>query len=292
MADGLVPVNAGHTHLSTLGMQTIEFYDSAQRPPPMLEELREVWRYRNLLAQLIARTIKVRYKRSALGLMWTMLNPLMMMAIWSIVFSQLFRVTLEHYAVYALSALVLWNFFSQGTLTAMTELAWGNGLLQRIYVPRTIFAVSAVGTGLVNLLLALVPLAVIMLVTGVPLSPALVFLPVPILLTAMFALGVGLALSVLAVSFTDVVDIYQVALTAWLYLTPIIYPQEIVPPQLQWVFRLNPMYYLLELFRQPIYSGHLPSFEMVAIASIIALGALTFGWWFFARNADGLAYRV
>jgi ABC-2 type transport system permease protein len=149
-----------------------------------------------------------------------------------------------------------------------------------------------VGTGLINLLFALAPLAVIMLAIGVPLRPALILLPVPILLTAMFALGVGLALSILAASFADVVDIYHVALTAWLYLTPIIYPQEIVPAHLQWFFRLNPMYYLLETFRQPIYAGVLPALETLAPASAIAVSALVIGWWFFARNADGLAYRI
>lgn len=271
---------------------TLEFYDSAHRPPAMLEELREVVRYRDLLAQLVVRNLTVRYKRSVLGLAWTMLNPLLMMTILTIVFSNVFRITLEHYPVYVLSALVLWNFFSQATLTAMSELVWGSGLLQRIYVPRTIFALAAVGTGMVNLLLALIPLALIVLVTGVPLGPALVFLPIPIVLLAMFALGLGLALSVLAVSFADVVDIYQVALTAWLYLTPIIYPKEIIPSNLQWVFALNPIYYLLEIFRQPIYAGVLPSFEMIAVASAIAVGAFVIGWWFFARNADGLAYRI
>ena len=269
-----------------------DFYDSAHRPPAMLEELRAVWRYRELLAQLVERNIKVRYKRSVLGLAWTMLNPLLMMAILTIVFSNVFRITLEHYPVYVLSALVLWNFFAQATLAAATELAWGNSLLQRIYVPRTIFVISAVGTGLVNLYLALAPLVLIMLATGVPLRPALVFLPVPILLTAMFALGMGLALAVLAASFADVVDIYQVTLTAWLYLTPIIYPKEIVPGQLHGLFLLNPMYYLLEMFRQPVYSGTLPPFELIVAASGMAFSVLGFGWWFFARNADGLAYRV
>ncbi|MBI5305256.1 MAG: ABC transporter permease [Chloroflexi bacterium] len=274
-------------------MRTVsDFYDSAHRPPAMLEELREVVRYRDLLAQLVVRNLTVRYKRSVLGLAWTMLNPLLMMTILTIVFSNVFRIALEHYPVYVLSALVLWNFFSHATLTAMSELVWGSGLLQRIYVPRTIFALAAVGTGMVNLVLALVPLGLIVLVSGVPLRPALVFLPIPILLTALFALGVGLVLSILAVSFADVVDIYQVALTAWLYLTPIIYPKEIIPANLQWFFLLNPIYYLLEIFRQPIYAGVLPSFEMIAVASAIAVGAFVIGWWFFARNADGLAYRI
>ncbi|CAG0995428.1 hypothetical protein ANRL3_03087 [Anaerolineae bacterium] len=270
----------------------LEFYDSAQRPPAMLEELREVLRYRDLLAQLVVRNLTVRYKRSVLGLAWTMLNPLLMMTILTVVFAKVFRVAIEHYSVYFLAAFVLWNFFSQATLTAITDLVWGGSLLQRIYVPRTVFALAAVGTGIVNLLFALVPLAVIILVTGVSFRPALLFLPVPIALTAMFALGVGLGLSVLAASFTDVVDIYQVALTAWLYLTPVIYPIEILPVETRWLFYLNPMYYFLESFRQPIYAGVLPSALIIFIASAIAVGTLAIGWWFFTRNADGLAYRI
>ena len=269
-----------------------EWYDSAQRPPPMLEELREAWQYRDLLAQLIARNLKVRYKRSVLGLAWTMLNPLMMMTILTVVFANLFRVAIEHYAVYFLAAFVLWSFFSQATLTAMTDLVWGGNLLQRIYVPRTVFALAAVGTGLVNLLFALVPLAIIMLATGVPFQATLLFLPVPIALTGLFALGVGLGMSALAITFTDAVDIYQVVLTAWLYLTPVIYPLEVVPESLRWLFHLNPMYYFVESFRRPIYAGVLPSPLIVLAALVIALTSLIAGWWIFARNADALAYRI
>jgi ABC-2 type transport system permease protein len=163
----------------------------------MIEELREVWRYRDLLLQLVSRNIKTRYKRSVLGIGWTMLNPLFMMLILTFVFSNLFRITVEHYAVYLLSALTLWGFFAGSTTDAMTELVWGGGLLHRIYLPRTVFALSAVGTGMVNLLFALGPLAVIMLVIGT-FRPQLLFLPIPILLTGIFTLGVGLIFSVLA----------------------------------------------------------------------------------------------
>jgi ABC-type polysaccharide/polyol phosphate export permease len=269
-----------------------DYYDSAHRPPAMIEELREIIRFRELLGQLVARNILVRYKRSVLGLAWTMLNPLLMMTILTVVFSNIFRIATAHYPVYVLSGLILWNFFSQTTLTGMTELLWGSGLVQRIYIPRTVFVLAAVGTGIVNLLFALIPLALIMLLTGVPLTPALLFLPIPIVLTAMFATGTALVLSILAVSFADLVDIYQVALTAWLYLTPIIYPKEIVPPSLQGLFLLNPMYYFLELFRLPVYTAALPTIDMLLPASALALGMLALGWWVFTRNADGLAYRT
>src|SRR5205823_11000925 len=182
-----------------------------------------------LLAQLVARNVKTRYKRSVLGVAWTMLNPLLMMTVTTIVFSGIFKFSTEHYPVYVLSGLLLWNFFAHTTTHAMSELVWGGGLLHRIYVPRGIFAMSALGTGLVNLLVALVPLLLIALVTGVGVGPAILFLPVPILLGAMFALGVSLALSALAVYFPDVVETFQVLLMAWMYLTPIIYPMAIVP---------------------------------------------------------------
>lgn len=277
---------------STTNHFSASLYDSARRPPAMLEELMQVWRYRDLLTQLIERNIKVRYKRSVLGVAWTLLNPLLMMSILTLVFFNVFRVSLEHYPVYVLSALILWNFFAQTTTIAMNELVWGGDLFHRIYVPRTAFTLSAVGTGMVNLLLGLAPLTLIMVTTGVSLRPALVVLPIAILLTAMFTLGVSLFLSMLAVYFTDVLDISQIVLTAWMYLTPIIYPKEIVPMQFQWLFNLNPMYHLLELFRTPIYAGVLPSLETLAAAGTSAVSALLVGWWLFARKADEFAYRV
>ncbi len=277
---------------SLRAIPSAEIYDSAQRPPAMIEELREAWRYRDLLAQLVARNVKIRYKRSVLGIGWTMLNPLLMMLILTFVFSNVFRISLEHYAVYILSALTLWNFFAQATTDAMSELVWGGGLLNRIYLPRTVFALSAIGTGLVNLFFALGPLAVIMLVTGVAFQPALIFLPIPILLAAMFTLGIGLTFSVLAARFADIAHIYQIVLTAWMYLTPIIYPKEIVPETYRWAFDLNPMYYLLETFRTPIYSGSLPTPSHLLAAVLISVVVLLIGWGFFSYKADEFAYRV
>jgi ABC-type polysaccharide/polyol phosphate export permease len=221
-----------------------------------------------------------------------MLNPLLMMLILTAVFSNVFRITLEHYAVYLLSGLTLWNFFAQATTDAMNELVWGGGLLHRIYLPKTVFALSAIGTGLVNLFFALGPLAVIMLVTGIAFQPALVFVPIPILLTAMFTLGVGLIFSVLAARFADIAHIYQIVLTAWMYLTPIIYPVEIIPERYRWAFNLNPLYYLLEMFRGPIYSGSLPSPLHMIAAVLVSVAALLIGWIFFSQKADEFAYRV
>lgn len=269
-------------------------YDSSRLVSPFVEELRELTRYRDLVKHLIARNIKTRYKRSALGILWTMLNPLLMMVVLTFVFSEIFRSSIvsKSYSAYALAGLLLWNFFAQTTTGAMSELIWGGGLLKRIYLPRAIFAVSALGTSLVNLLLSLIPLFIIIVVTGVPIRAVALVLPGPIILTAMFALGVALFLSRIAAYFHDVIEMYQILLTAWMYMTPIIYPKEIIPEQYRWLFKINPMYHLMEVFREPLTVGSMAGPKTWAAATVAALLTLVFGWWFFSRKADELAYRI
>ena len=273
-------------------MTTFDVYDSAHRPRPVVEEFLGIIRYRDLVLQLVSRSLKIRYKRSILGIGWTMLNPLLMMLVLSFVFSFVFRFSIEGYAVYVLSGLILWNFFSQSTTSAMNEMVFGGALFSKIYVPKAVFPVSAIGTGLINWLFALVPLLVVMILTDVPIRPSLLFLPIPMLLTAMFALGVALILSSFAVFFPDLVPMYDVLSIAWFYATPIIYPIDILPDELLWIVKINPMAYMLEAFRQPILGGTLPSLQVLGIAALWALGALAIGWWTFSRRANDYAYRV
>ena len=266
-------------------------YDSAAQKAPALEEFREISRYKYLLVQLTRRDILARYKRSVLGVAWTMLNPLGMMVILSIVFSQLFK-TVHSYPAYILSGLIAWNFFAQSTNAAMVGLVWGGTLIQRIYIPRTAFGISAIATGLVNLVLSIIPLLLVMLVTQTPLSVSMLFLPVSILFLACFSLGTGLILSTMAVYFPDVAQMYQIILIAWLYLTPVIYPVEIIPAKYLTLYHLNPMFYLVRLFRLPIYDGRFPTFHEVLPAAIVSIGVLIVGWIFFTAKSDEFAYRI
>lgn len=271
--------------------ETLPVYDSSQRGLPAMEELRELYRYRNLVFQTVRRNIVVRYKRSVLGIAWTMLNPLGTTLILSFVFSRVFGGAAS-YAVYVLSGLTCWTFFAQATNDAMHSLIWGGGLIKRIYIPRTVFAVSAVVTGLVNIALAMVPLLFIMLFTGVKPQWSLLILPVPALFLAMFALGVGLMLSAVAIYFVDVTEMYTILLTAWFYLSPVIYKKDFLPEGYAWIVQLNPMYYLINLFRTPIYEGVLPSLQQFLVAGAIALVTLLAGWFIFSQKADEFAYRV
>jgi ABC-type polysaccharide/polyol phosphate export permease len=267
-------------------------YDAKNKTAKPLEELRQAYNYRYLISQLLRRDIVTRYKRSFLGIGWTMLNPLGTMIVLSIAFSQVFKMT-EGYPAYVLSGLMAWNFFSQTTYASMVNLVWGGGLLKRIYMPRTSFALAAIGTGMVNTLLTIIPMIIVMLVLGVPVKLTIFFTPIPLMLLALFSLGFGLILSTLAVYFPDVAEMYQIVLTAWMYLTPVIYPEEILPENIFFIIStFNPMYSLMKLFRIPIYYGRLPTFEEFLLPALIALVVFIIGWLFFTYRSDEFAYKI
>ena len=266
-------------------------YDSSRRPHPLVEEVISLIKYRDLVYQFVARSIKTRYKRSVLGVFWTMLNPLFMMIILTIVFSSVFKVG-RNYPVFVLSGLVLWNFFSHATSSAMGEMIWSGALLNRIFMPKSVFAVSAIGTGLVNLLISLVPLFLISVFLGGKFTYALLVLPLSILILVLFALGVGLFLATAAVYFADMVPVYEVVLTIWFYATPIIYPIENIPPHYAWILKLNPMYYIVRIFRLPVYEGVLPGLLDWIIASGCALVAVILGGLIFTNKSKEYAYRI
>ncbi len=275
-------------------MQTnLEVYDSSRRPHPLVEEFLALVRYRELIVQFVSRNIKTRYKRSVLGVVWTMLNPLLTMIVLSIVFSRLSRA--PNYPVYILTGLVAWNFFSGATRDAMGEMVWSGSLLNRIYVPKSVFVVSAAGTGLVNLGLTLIPLLLIVLVLGVPLRPALLVLPFSIVTLAVFALGMGMLLATAAVYFADMLPVYDVILQIWFYASPIIFTQEmldLLSPRVAWLFTLNPLYYMIRLFRAPIYEGVVPSWQAWAISAGVALVTFIAGGLVFTAKSHEYAYRL
>lgn len=267
------------------------FYDSAGRRTGMIAELRELVRYQDLLKLMVSQITKNRYKRSALGVLWTLLNPLISMAVLTIAFSTVFKTT-ARYPVYLLSGLVCWTFFSQTTLYSMNSLSSGGGLIKRVYVPPTIFGVAAVGNGLVNLAFSLIPLVLIMAFLGEPFHATWWFVPVPLLLLAAFTLGMTLLMSTLAVFFADVVDMFGLIVQSWFFLTPIMYPLNILPARYQGLMVLNPMHHLVEIFRAPIIEGRLPDLDHLLWGAGWAGGVLLLGWFVITRKAREFAYRI
>ncbi len=263
-------------------------HNSADQPLSVVRDIRELLAYSHLLGNMVQRDLTVRYKRSVVGFFWTMLNPLLLMIILTIVFSTIFRFEgVQHYETYFLSEYLVWGFFSQTTVTTMLNLTLHGALMKRVRVPKAVFAVATTLSGLANLCLSVIPLLAIMLAVGAPISPAMLFLPVSFLIIGMFTLGVALGLSALAVYFDDVSQMYQVATVGWMYLTPIIYPESIVPDKWMWLMRLNPLYHLFELARYPIYRSALPPGSVVGISLLLAVVTLAVGWGVFQRLARG-----
>jgi ABC-type polysaccharide/polyol phosphate export permease len=272
-------------------MSTTVFYDSAGRRTGMVAELLELYRYQDLLKLLVSQMTTQRYKRSSLGVLWTLLNPLISMAVLTIAFSTVFKTTAA-YPVYLLSGLVCWNFFSQTTVYSMHSLLWGGALIKRVYVPCTIFGVAAVANNLMNLGFSMVPLVLIMLILKQPFHATWWFVPVAIVLLAAFTLGMTLLMSTLAVFFGDVVEMYQLILQSWFFLTPVMYPLDVLPPRFKGLMALNPVYHLVEIFRAPIITGELPALEHLLWGAGWAGGTLLLGWWTITRKANEFAYRL
>jgi len=261
-------------------------YAAGQRTR-LAQEWRDIMHNGHLLYSLVWRDLTVRYKRSFIGWFWTMLHPLLLTVILVIVFSEIFRFTVPHYEVYVLSALLPWTFISQTTVTSMAAIGWNGAMMKRVRVPKSIFTLSITIAGLVNLAFAYVPLLLIMLVRGAPIRPSILFLPVSVLIMAVFTFGFSLALSAVAVYFLDLREMYAVALTALMYLTPIIYPESIIPKRYQPFLVANPFTYMINIVRTPVFDGTLPAFRTLAIASGLAVGSLIVGWMTFRRLSRG-----
>lgn len=256
----------------------------SQRGPGVLAPLREIAAFGEVLQELVKRDLKVRYKRSVLGIFWTMLNPLLMMIITSIVFSNLFRNAITNFPVYVFSGYLVWTFFSQATVSASSSILESAGLSRKVYVPPSLFPLACIASGMINLALSIVPLCLLMVVTGAPVTWAILVLPLSAVLLGLFSYGVGLVLSAAAVFFRDVIYTYQVLLVAWMYLTPLFYPEQIIPERWKFLLYLNPVYHMVQLFRQPIYAGSLPDALNVVAATVFSVVTLGFGWWFFESS--------
>ena len=273
-------------------VKPLPIYDSNKRGFKPWVELKEAFRYRNAIVHLVRRDIVSRYKRSFLGILWTMLHPLGHMLVVAIVFSQIFDTGPKH-AAYLLSGMIAWTFFSQASHAVLHGFRWGTSLHKKIYVPHSVFGFSAIGTGLVNLALSILPLIVVMLIVKVPIRWTILYLPIPMLLLACFSLGIGLLLGTIGISFPDVSDMYQIVLVAWMYLTPIIYPEDRLSEVVRTAIApYNPMYPLVKLFRLPTYYGSIPTWQEFLPAAAVALVTLALGWWIFSQKANKIDYQA
>lgn len=251
-----------------------------------MKYLQNFLKYRYLLGNLIVRDIKVKYRRSVLGILWSVLNPLLMMAVIATVFSRVFRFQVENFHVYFLTGSVIYNFISEATSTSMMSVFSSAALIKKVYMPKYIFPLEKCLFSFVNLLFSLVAVVIVMLASGIKFTLTALLFPVPVLYALIFSIGMSLLLSALTVFFRDIIHIYGVFLTAWMYATPIIYPIEAVGKKLQEIMLFNPMYYYVKYFRDVVLYNTIPSIRFNLICIAFSLAMLVIGTLVFKNRQD------
>lgn len=247
--------------------------------------LKDFWKYKDLLMQLVSRDIKLKYRRSFLGYVWSVLNPLLLMIVMTVVFSTMFQRNITNFPVYLFTGQLLFNFMNQATHQAITCITGNSALMKKVYIPKYIFVVSKITSGMIDFLFSCVALIIVMLVTEAAFSWYNLLFPLVIIQLYIFSLGLGMFLAQANVFFRDIQYIYNAFTTAWLYLTPIFYPIDSLPDQLAWgITHCNPMYFYIDQFRSLIYKGCLPDQKSVFYGLLIAVVMLVIGTFCFERN--------
>ena len=248
---------------------------------------KNTYKYRGLIKQLISRDIKLKYRRSVLGYLWSILNPLLIMLILTIVFSHMFRWKIKNFPVYLLCGNVIFNFFRLVTSKCCQAILNNAALIRKVYLPKYIFVFSRVTSGFVDLLFSLVALVLVMIITKNRFSLYNLLFFIPCLEVYLFSLGIGLFLAQANVFFRDIQYIYEVFCTALHYLTPLFYPIDVLPDSVRFmVENFNPLYLYVTMFRQCILLNSFIDSHMMLRGLLWALGAMLLGSFFFKRNQD------
>lgn len=262
----------------------------------MFNNLKYVYKkYSFLLKQLVVRDFKVKYKRSVLGVLWSLLYPVLTMVVMAIVFTNVFKFSTPgvNYLAYLMSGLVIFNYFSEASNLAMSSVVGNFSLINKVYMPKYIFPVSKCVFVGINFLLSLIPLYIVLLATGTGVNIYHLLLPYAYLCLFLFTLGLGLILSAVSVFLRDMFYIYSVILNLWTYLTPIMYDISIIDkPFLLGILKCNPMYWIVYFVRWIVLYHQVPGINVWIYCMIFGLGTLLIGIFVFKKNQDKFIYYV
>lgn len=252
----------------------------------------EVYRFRHALANFVVNNLRMRYRRSVLGFFWSLLNPLLVMTVISIVFSLIFKQNIKTFSVYIFSGLAPWQYLNSSILAGCQTIINAEGFLKKVYIPKSLFPIITVTTETANFFFSIVSLFFLGIILGFRVPWTIAFLPLAILVTFIFNLGWALLLGVITVYFRDLTQIVIVGLQALFYITPIIYPIESIPAQFHILFYINPFYYFIILFRKIIYGT--PSLTLAdwALPSLLAIIIFVLGFLVVMLRDKDLIYRL
>ena len=252
----------------------------------------ELYDSRTVLSQLVAQQLILRYRRTVLGYLWTLVNPLLMMSVMALVFATLFKADLKTFAIFLFSAMIPWNFFSSVVTQSGTSFINNEGLIKKIYLPKAIFPLSITFALLIDSVLSFFALLAIIAVIGGSMSWAVLFIPVAYTLLFFFALGIGLIMSVATVFFRDLQHVILIAMQGLFFLTPILYKRDSLAGKVSWLVDLNPVVPFIELFRAPLYLATLPSQSVIFQATLLSTSAMAVGLFVFLRQEKKIVFRL
>lgn len=256
------------------------------RPGVLFKAVLAINKYQFLVQQLVSRDFKTKYKRSFLGVLWSFLNPLLTMTVQYLVFSNLFRFDIPNYSVYLLCGIVLFNFFSESCSMTLLSVVGNASLISKVYVPKYIYPLTRTISSLINFLISLIPLFAVTLISGVYPTKAWLLLPFVVVCLTVFALGIGMLLATAMVFFRDTQFLWGVLSMIWMYLTPLFYPESILPNNIAWILKFNPLYYFTKFARMLLIDGISPEPIMYFQCFLFAVGALAVGAYVFKKNQD------
>lgn len=258
----------------------------------IVKNIRDVRLYRFALINFVRNNLRMRYRRSALGFIWSLLNPLLVMSVISIVFSIIFKQDIRVYSIYIFSGAAPWNYINQTIQSGGQSIILAEGYLKKVYLPKLLFPAIAVTTETVNFLLSLLSLYILAILLGSEISWRILLLPLAILLTYIFVLGCVIIISVATVYFRDLTQITVVLFTALFYTVPIVYPLETIPIRFHSFFYINPFYYFILLFRKVIYGGQSMNLIDWAVPALLALLTLAIGLFILMRRDRDIIFRL
>jgi len=258
----------------------------------MAKHLENFKRFKPLLYELVSRDVKIKYRKSVLGILWTILNPLLMMTILAFVFSNLFRFNVENYPLYILSGQTIFNFFSEATSNSMTAILGNGPLIKKVYIPKYLFVLSKISSSIINFLSTFCALILVMLFTRVELRFTMFLMVVPLFFLIVLSVGVGLILASLTVKFRDIIHLWGVFMTALVYLMPVIYTMSFLPRKVYMIVMANPLTNILIMFRNVVLYDTLPSGMSILIAALEAFGFLALGLRVFYKQQDSFILNL
>ena len=254
--------------------------------------IRYLYIYRFALLNFIGTSLSSRYRRSALGFFWSLLNPLFTMIVMAVVFSSLYKLPFTSFSLYLFSGLLPWNLVTSSLLLGSMTLVSAESYLKKVYIPKMLFPMATVGVEVVNFSLNLVSLFVLALFFGAHLGWSLLFLPFALLILVMFIFGLVLTVSIMTVYLRDLQHMLQVITLGLFYLTPIMYPVSLLSDRLQAFLKINPFYYFISLFHNIIYESIIPPLDLWLICIGLSVISVGVGLTVFYKKEKDIIYRL